>query len=315
MEIVTLKVLREHYLELLEELGIENREYRTEKVKTRMVKKFGSLLHFWHPSNRAQSEIVYCDALPKGKLIEETYSETMSTNEESVDDEDFMKEDSNSICRKDFYDSDRAYIIYHSAKMLRSVLSEVSTMIPWPPSASDISEANISIPNLTYNFLAWTLVEDVDSSPVSEKRVVLPSTTEQKVFSFGQDLIYAVNNGRVLTPKHIALPLSVKNWTGSAEVVMTLNKFGHGISYTALEELETAMAEKQIRHQSSGCVLPSNIVPGVFSIFCYDNNDLQEETLNGKGTTHCTNGIVIQRQTHGCHLQPDEKEKKGSQKK
>ena len=86
------------------------------------------------------------------------------------------------------------------------------------------------------------------------------------------------------------------------------------ISYTALEELEIAMAEKQIRHQSSGCVLPSNIVPGVFRIFCYDN-DLQEETLSGKGTTHCTNGIVIQRQKHGCHLQPDEKEKKGSQKK
>ena len=191
----------------------------------------------------------------------------MSTDVESVDDEDFTKEDSDSISRKDFYDSDRAYIIYHVAKILRSVLSEVSTMIPWPPSASDLSEANISIPNLAYNVLAWTLMDDVDSPPVSEKRVVLPSTTGQKVFSFGQDLIYAVNNGRVLTPKHIALPLSVKNWTGSAEVVITLSRFGHGISYTALEELETAMAEKQIQHQSSGCVLPSNIVPGVFSIF------------------------------------------------
>ena len=127
----------------------------------------------------------------------------MSIDEESVDDEDFMKEDSDSISRKDFYDSDRAYIIYHTAKILRSVLSEVSTMIPWPPSASDISEANNNIPNLAHNFPAWTLVH-VDRSPVSEKRVVLPSTTEQKVFSFGQDLIYAVNNGRVLTPKHIA---------------------------------------------------------------------------------------------------------------
>ena len=123
-----------------------------------------------------------------------------------------------------------------------------------------------------------------------------------------------MNNGRVLTPKDIALPLSVKNWTRSAEVVMTLNRFGQGISYTALEELETAMAEKPIQHQSSGCVLPSNIVHGMFSIFCYGNNNLQEETLSSKGTTHCTNGIVIQQQTHGCHLQPDEKERKGSQK-
>ena len=72
----------------------------------------------------------------------------MSTDEESVDDEDFMKENSDSISRKDFYDSDRVYVIYHAEKILRSVLFEVSTMIPWPPSASDISEANISIPNL-----------------------------------------------------------------------------------------------------------------------------------------------------------------------
>ena len=38
MEIITMKVLRERYLELLEERGIENKEYRTEKLKTRMVK-------------------------------------------------------------------------------------------------------------------------------------------------------------------------------------------------------------------------------------------------------------------------------------
>ena len=152
-------------------------------------------------------------------------------------------------------------------------------MIPWLPSALDIPEANICIPNLAYNFSVWTLVDDVDSPPVSEKRVVLPSTAEQKVLLFGEDLIYAVNNGRVLIPKHVALALSVKNWTGSPEVAITLNRFGHGISYTALEKLETAMAEKQIQHQGSGCVLPSNILPEVFSIFFYDNNDLQERNF------------------------------------
>ena len=28
---------------------------------------------------------------------------------------------------------------------------------------------------------------------------------------------------------------------------------------------------------------------------CWDNNDINEETLTGHGTTHCTNGILIQR--------------------
>ena len=42
-------------------------------------------------------------------------------------------------------------------------------------------------------------------------------------------------------------------------------------------------------------------VPG---ILCWDNNDIQEETYSGKGTTHCTNGIVIQRKVHGCNSKP-----------
>ena len=28
--------------------------------------------------------------------------------------------------------------------------------------------------------------------------------------------------------------------------------------------------------------------------FCWDNNDLNEDTLSGANTTHCTNGILIQ---------------------
>ena len=60
------------------------------------------------------------------------------------------------------------------------------------------------------------------------------------------------------------------------------------------------MAVRQAQRQENGCILPSNISQGIFSIFAFDNNDLLEETLSGHGTTHCTNGIVIQRQQIGC---------------
>ncbi len=64
------------------------------------------------------------------------------------------------------------------------------------------------------------------------------------------------------------------------------------------------LAENQINKEQNGILLPSNIQPNVFSCFFWDNNDILEETLSGKGTTHCTNGIVIQRMTAGCDPQP-----------
>ena len=54
-------------------------------------------------------------------------------------------------------------------------------------------------------------------------------------------------------------------------------------------------------------VLPMAVksLTGSSAIFCWDNNDILEETLSGRGTTHCTNGIVIQRKVHTC-AKPEE---------
>ena len=64
------------------------------------------------------------------------------------------------------------------------------------------------------------------------------------------------------------------------------------------------MAEKQLENQTGGVTLPSIIQPNVFATFAWDNIDILEETLSGKGTTHCTNGIVIQRKLAGCEPPP-----------
>ena len=41
--------------------------------------------------------------------------------------------------------------------------------------------------------------------------------------------------------------------------------------------------------------IPSNIQLGRPAVFRFDNNDILEETLSGKGSTHCTNDILVQR--------------------
>ena len=62
-----------------------------------------------------------------------------------------------------------------------------------------------------------------------------------------------------------------------------------------VQEIETAMAEDLIADSGSGCVTPSNIDARCAVVWAWDNNDLQEETRTGRGTTHCTTGIMVQR--------------------
>ena len=81
--------------------------------------------------------------------------------------------------------------------------------------------------------------------------------------------------------------------TGSKNAVTLLNRFGHGISYTELEEVQTAMAKCHLDRATDGeAFFPSNINPSLRVSLCFDNNDINEETLSGSGTTHCTNGIM-----------------------
>ena len=87
--------------------------------------------------------------------------------------------------------------------------------------------------------------------------------------------------GCTKTPKHLLLPMTVKSLTGNAELVTLLNGFGHGLSYSQIEELETAIAEQQITNLRNGVLLPTACSPSVSAVFCWDNNDLQEETLSG----------------------------------
>ena len=56
------------------------------------------------------------------------------------------------------------------------------------------------------------------------------------------------------------------------------------------------MAERHIGLIEGGAIYtPPNIQPNVHVVMCWDNTDINEETLSGHGTTHCTNGIIIQR--------------------
>ena len=148
--------------------------------------------------------------------------------------------------------------------------------------------------------LCWIIKGDdsIDTITTDTPVTLTDVATKRRVSSIAQDIIFSATSGRVKQPKHIALSMTIKSMTGSAKVITMLNRFGHSISLSQLRECDTAMANRQIETTHQGeTLVPSNIRPNSFATFCWDNNDLCEETLAGEGTTHCTNGIIIQRKS------------------
>ena len=71
--------------------------------------------------------------------------------------------------------------------------------------------------------------------------------------------MYAVTH--VDDTNHLLLPYAVKSQTGNVELVIwTMNKDGHGVSYSQLEENDTALClEKLAFDLNQRIALPSSI--------------------------------------------------------
>ena len=77
----------------------------------------------------------------------------------------------------------------------------------------------------------------------------------------------------------------IKSITGSHKVIDILNRLGHSMSYTTVEELQTELTfgesnREQITH--TGMNLKPSLTTGV----AFDNFHRFVETLSGKGTPH-----------------------------
>ena len=106
---------------------------------------------------------------------------------------------------------------------------------------------------------------------------------------------FAITRGRYKPVKHILLAFAVKSLTGNVELIQLLNRLGHGIAYTQLEEIDTSLCLQKLAMAAENCIpLPGNIHPYTSTTLAFDNIDRIEGTLSGGGTSHCVNGIAAQ---------------------
>ena len=166
-----------------------------------------------------------------------------------------------------------------AAMIVRNDVLNLEDKLSWPPKLMQLSVDHVQLPSTLTKFLSILFHGSELKS--------------DKVLSIGQDIVYITHRGRFITPKHLLLPFAIKSMTGNVELIKTLNRLGHGISYSKLLEVDTANAIQKV---SSDCqLIPEEIYPYQQVTLVYDNIDRLEETLSGGGTTHRVNGIAIQK--------------------
>ena len=127
--------------------------------------------------------------------------------------------------------------------------------------------------------------------------------------SFPQDLIFGVRRGKIKPPKQTLLPYSVKILTNNVDLIQILNCSSHRITYSQLEEINTALCLQKMA-SASEIPLPDNIQPLVCTTLAWNNIDCLEETLSGEGTSQrvngqqCRQGILVHDFPQSTLLQP-----------
>ena len=111
----------------------------------------------------------------------------------------------------------------------------------------------------------------------------------RRVKSVSEDAIFVVTSGLKKLSKHLQLGMTIKSLTCSRKVVDLLNRLGHCVSYSTIEELTelTFEATKEKLTPNGMSLNPANNI-GV----AFDNFDIYVETVSGKDTLHDTVGIA-----------------------
>ena len=146
---------------------VYNPNYKTYKLKEKLLKAFGSKLQFWQPNYR--SELVFSAEVPKGCAVEAAF-ECASSDERRL-------EEAALVLRRLIFDS------FKNAPEM-----------PWPPSADYLLSDQIQVPAMLTKFLRSLLSKRASASTGSIR-------CDRLVQSIGQDICYNVTCGQWKLPK------------------------------------------------------------------------------------------------------------------
>lgn len=260
-------------------------------MKRRLSRDFPMLV-FHSPSKRNICELVFDETLSAETLIDKL-PQPESSSQESTEVSQSDTQDNETTQRSASQTTQDTRILYNAALILKMLIRDSSGMnCPWPPTSDDlnVTEAKSVVPLELYNLIAWVIGATED--PAVGHYVDIPHDLNLKVLSICQDIVYLASRGRRQTPKSLCLGLTVRHLTGSSQVVSLLSRLGHCASWNTVVSLDTSLAQLQLIEGRDK--IPKGFAKKVPTTLVWDNMDFGEETLSGGGTTHHTNGIMVQ---------------------
>ena len=262
---------------------------RLDTLKKRLSDDFPQLI-FHTPTKRNTSELVFAETLSTETLLDmvpfPSGAETTQSSEMSQTDSETEKPTTKTK-------PEDTRTLYTAALLLKSLLSDTPGMsCPWPPTAEDfnVTEAQAVVPLELYNLISWII--GATEEPTLEHFVKIADDLHLKVLSVCQDIVYLASKGRKQTPKSLSLGLTVRHLTGSSRIVTLLNKLGHCAARDTVLSLDTSLAQLTLMEGRNK--VPKGFSKRTPTTLVWDNIDFGEETLSGRGTTHHTNGIMLQ---------------------
>lgn len=178
-------------------------------------------------------------------------------------------------------------ILQAAASILhKEIMNIEKTKLPDNLNSQKLIQGECSVPSILSDFVASVIGSYFRKRQQSE-------SFKRHVNSVSQDLIYMTHNGNLKTPKHICLGITLKSLTSSRKVVDIINRYGHCISYNAIEELETE-ATYTSTSRAGLCPEIINRTDNLSVGIAYDNFDRFVDTKTGKDTLHDTVGIIYQ---------------------
>lgn len=273
-EIVEFKVIRDLFSEKASELGlgVDIQESHKKNLIRKLSNMFPELNFVTYQYNRLlvypntlEIENVVLDIFELRKELE-VIKGSLSENEENV---------------------------VRTARVLNSEIKGLQ--MSWQPKEENLKSDKVGdyIPHLLDVFLTVLITgKAIDKEKSSTERTVRLKE------SFAQDIVFSVTNGSVKTPKSVLFPCVVKSLCNNTEIVKLINKYGHGISYDLVQEIETEYALEVIDVQRENkVVIPAKVtaesVSSKVAVMVADNIDIMECTLTGSGTSHRVNSILI----------------------
>ena len=119
-------------------------------------------------------------------------------------------------------------------KLRQEIMNASSIKLPEHLKVENIFKGQVEVPDLVENFFKY-LIGGTES-----RKWVLESRKRRKK-SIGQDVVFSATSGIKKPSKYLQLGLAIKSLTGSRKAVEILNRMGHCINYSIVEELETEL--------------------------------------------------------------------------